>query len=220
MLPPEPTGRDEWSSAAHAAGFIARRHTLGRAGDGEAVLDELVPEHATRVLDLGTGGGHLIGLLRRRRPTAEFVGLDVSAAMLAAARERFAGDPHVLILAHDLGDPLPVIGVFDAVVSAFAIHHLEHPRQRALYAEASARLAPGGIFVNLEHVSSPSARLHAEFLEAIGYGPGEEDGSNRLTDVGSHLRWLRAAGLTDVDCVWKWREMALLIGTRPGPDGA
>jgi hypothetical protein len=26
------------------------------------------------------------------------------------------------------------------------------------------------------------------------------------------LQWLREAGLEDVDCIWKWRSLALLRG--------
>jgi SAM-dependent methyltransferase len=209
-----PTGRDEWTTPEHAAGFIARRPRLGRAGDGDEVLDELVPDAAPRILDLGTGGGHLIALLATRRPETHFIGLDVSPTMLAAARARFDGNARVRILAHDLAHPLPVVGRCDAIVSAFAIHHLEDARKQTLLAEIHERLVPGGIFANLEHVRSPSVRLHEQFLEAIGYAPGEEDASNRLADTETQLGWLRATGFSDVDCIWKWREMALLTGVR------
>jgi len=210
-----PTGREEWTTPEHAAGFIARRPRLGRAGDGDGLLDDVVPLDAERILDLGTGGGHLIALLATRRPEATFVGLDVSPTMLAAARARFDGNPRVGVLAHDLAQTLPVVGRFDAIVSAFAIHHLEDARKQTLLAEIHERLVPGGIFANLEHVSSPSLRLHEQFLAAIGYGPDDEDASNRLVDTGTQLGWMRAAGFADVDCIWKWREMALLAGTRP-----
>jgi SAM-dependent methyltransferase len=215
MLPPDPTGRDEWGSPAHAAGFIRRRSRLGRASDGDEVMDEIVPEDVRRVLDLGTGGGHLIAVLRLRRPAAEFVGVDISPTMLAAARTRFADDPRVVIREHDLSAPLPAVGRFDAVVSAFAIHHLEHPRKRTLLEEIFRCLASGGLFANLEHVSSPTARLHEQFLTAIGNAPHKEDASNRCIDVESQLAWMRNTGLVDVDCAWKWREMAVLTGVRP-----
>ena len=40
---------------------------------------------------------------------------------------------------------------------------------------------------------------------------------NKLLDVWSpNSGWLEEIGFTDVDCAWKWREMALLVATRPG----
>lgn len=77
-------------------------------------------------------------------------------------------------------------------------------------------LIPGGVFANLERVASPTKGLRAQFLEALGVGTEQEDGSNRLVAVEVQLAWLREIGFHDVDCMWKWREMALLGGVKPG----
>lgn len=143
--------------------------------------------------------------------------MDSSPPLLAIAAERFAGDERVEFVEHDMARPLPALGPFDAIVSAFAIHHLEDDRKMALMSEVFALLEPGGTFANLEHVSSPTERLHLDFLEAIGYSPEEEDVSNRCVDMSWQLGWLQEAGFSDVDCLWKWREMALLFGVRPTP---
>lgn len=175
-----------------------------------------VPRDARRVLDLGTGDGRLLALLREGRRAMTAVALDSSPLMLAAARERFADDAQIELVEHDLADALPSIGRFDAVVSSMAIHHLEHDRKRALYGEIFDLLEPGAIFANFEHVASPSDRLHRAFFAAIDEPLEHEDPSDRLLDVETQLAWLREIGFEDVDCYWKWLEMALLIGVKPG----
>jgi hypothetical protein len=76
-------------------------------------------------------------------------------------------------------------------------------------------LQPGGIFCNLEHVASPTVRLHEKFLKAIGRTRAEDDSSNILLDVETQLKWLRNIGFEDVDCYWKWLELALMIAFKP-----
>jgi SAM-dependent methyltransferase len=206
---------EEWTSAAHVDRYLGRADEYPRRLEGESVLLAHVPRDAGRILDLGTGDGRLLAMLRADRPGMHGVGLDFSAPMLAAARERFAGDPRVELVEHDLSRPLPALGRFDAVVSSMAIHHLEHKRKRELYEEVVGLLEPGGVFANFEHVASPTRRLHLAFYAAIDEPLEAEDPSDRLLDVETQLGWLRAAGFDDVDCYWKWLEMALLIGVRP-----
>lgn len=206
---------NEWASAEHALAYLERKARVPHRTEGEAVLLDFVPRDAGRILDLGTGDGRLLGLLKIDRPAARAVALDFSPVMLAAARERFAADKRVEVVEHDLDRPLPDLGRFDAVVSSFAIHHCPHERKRALYGEIFAALVPGGVFCNLEHVSSPTQVLHERFVHALGITPDQEDPSNKLLDVETQLRWLREIGFEDVDCSWKWLELALLVGRRP-----
>jgi tRNA (cmo5U34)-methyltransferase len=205
---------EEWTRADHVGAYLARADEFPHRLEGEGVLLEQVPGDVGRVLDLGTGDGRLLALLLAERPAMRGVGVDFSAPMLAAARERFAGEGRVELVEHDLGEPLPPLGRFDAVVSSFAIHHLEHERKRSLYAEAFELLEPGGVFANFEHVASPTPRLHLAFFEAIGEPVENEDPSDRTLDVETQLGWLREIGFDDVDCYWKWLEMALLVGVR------
>lgn len=204
-----------WTSADHALAYLARADAIPHRTEGEAVLLDHLPLQPQRILDLGTGDGRLMALVKLKVPEVVGVAMDFSDTMLAAVRARFAGDDRITVVAHDLRQPLPDLGDFDAIVSSFAIHHLENDRKRSLYGEIYDRLRPGGIFCNLEHVASPTPRLHRQFLAAIGYRPEEEDPENRLLDVETQLGWLRAIGFIDVDCHWKWLEMALLAGVKP-----
>ncbi len=204
-----------WTSRSHALDYLSRADQLPHRTEGEAVLLEQVPESAQRILDLGTGDGRLLALLKLDRPAAQSVALDFSDTMLDSVRQRFASDPSVEIVCHNLDDPLPDLGWFDAVVSSFAIHHLSHARKEALYGEIYEVTVPGGLFCNLEHVASPTPELHAKFLAAIGYSAATEDPSNQLLDVETQLHWLRQIGYQQVDCYWKWLEMALIVGVKP-----
>jgi tRNA (cmo5U34)-methyltransferase len=71
------------------------------------------------------------------------------------------------------------------------------------------------MFLNLEHVASPTARLHEGFLMQLDLTPETEDPSNKLLDLELQLGWLREIGFIDVDCHWKWRELALIAGAEP-----
>jgi SAM-dependent methyltransferase len=115
------------------------------------------------------------------------------------------------VVDHNLDERLPPLGTFDVVVSSFAIHHVTDERKRQLFAEVRGLLEPGGMFCNLEHVASASAAAHRRFLDAIGTRPEDEDPSNKLLDLSTQLTWLRAIGFMEVDCVWKWRGLALMV---------
>lgn len=206
-----------WIDPAHALAYLDRAGSIPHRAEGESVLLEMLPRPLTRVLDLGSGDGRLLALVRLARPEAEGVAIDWSEVMLDRLRARFAADALVRVVRHDMDDPLPEsLGTFDAIVSSFAIHHLSHDRKRALYEEVYRLLAPWGTFCNLEHVASSTRRLHERFLAALDVHPADEDPSNKLLDVETQLSWLRAIGFMDVDCHWKWRELALLAGVAPG----
>jgi tRNA (cmo5U34)-methyltransferase len=205
-----------WGTTAHALEYLARADQIPHRTDGEAELLECLPPRIGRVLDLGSGDGRLLALVKLAHPEAHAVALDFSTTMIACLRERFADDAGVTIVAHDLDRPLPgLLDEFDVVVSSFAIHHLAHPRKRTLYEEVYRALRPGGRFCNLEHVASATPSLHEEFLARLNVAPADDDPSNKLLDVETQLDWLRAIGFEDVDCQWKWRELALLTGCTP-----
>jgi tRNA (cmo5U34)-methyltransferase len=203
-----------WTSSEHVSYYLERADSISHRAEGEAALLEFIVPGARRILDLGTGDGRLLALVRQRHPDTEAVALDFSPAMLDVARKRFADDTRVEVVGHNMDNPLPALGKFDAVISSFAIHHLVHERKRALYGEIFGLLNAGGVFCNLEHVASPTSRLHEEFLHRIGFTVETEDPSNKLLDVETQLGWLREIGFADVDCQWKWRELALLTGAR------
>lgn len=192
-----------------------------------------------RALDLGCGSGILLAALLAAFPGCAGVGVDYSPPMLASARERLA--PYavrVRLVEADLSHPLPpgADGPFDAIVSGFAIHHLPDERKQPLYREIFERLSPGGAFVHAEHVASVTPHVEELFNDAMVehlYRRRRERGeevsldqvrqhfldrpdraANLLAPLETQLAWLREIGFTDVDCYWKWFELAIFGGYR------
>lgn len=205
---------NEYSTAEHALMYLSKADSIPHRTEGEAVLLEFIPQKAKRILDLGTGDGRLLALLKIERQDSDGFALDFSPTMLKAASERFRNDPKVQVVDHNLDNRLPNLGQFDAIVSSFAIHHCTDERKRQLYAEIFNALLPGGVFCNLEHVASPTDELHSRFMRSLGLREGEEDPSNKLLDVETQLQWLREIGFQHVDCHWKWLELALIGGSK------
>lgn len=205
---------NEWATADHALEYLTHADQVPHRQEAEACLLDIVPKDVERILDLGTGDGRLLALLLMERGDAEGVAIDFSPTMLAKARERFRGNGKVAVLDHNLDEPLPDLGRFDAIVSSFAIHHCTDQRKKSLYTEIYAALASGGAFCNLEHVAPESAELHGQFLQEFGITEEEEDPSNKLVSLETQLQWLQEIGFKDVRCHWQWLELALFRGVK------
>ena len=158
---------------------------------------------ASSVLDLGTGTGETLAAVLARHDGASAIGIDKSAEMLSAARDRLVGLPVELRVA-DLMDPLPA-GPFDLVVSALAVHHLEGPDKAALFARVSAVLRPGGRFV-LGDVVVP---VHP--VDAITPLTSEHD---RPSTADEQLRWL-ADTRFETAVPWAERDLVVIRADRP-----
>jgi SAM-dependent methyltransferase len=202
-----------WDDREKVDEYVARVGRLPARLAGEAELVAVLPDTVRSVLDLGCGDGRVAACVLDAHPEVErVIGLDRSPPMLDAARAQFASDARVVIDTHDLADPLPGLGTFDAVVSGFAIHHVVDRRKQELFREIRDALSPGGVFANLEVVQCATEDLQAEFYRRIGRPGGDPE--DRLAAVEPQLEWMRAAGLRDVDCHWRWRGFALLAGRR------
>ena len=168
----------------------------------ERLQDELVRlsgGRSERVLDLGSGTGTTAAAVLSAHPGAALVGIDVSAAMLSAARARV---PEAQFRVQRLQDPLPD-GRYDLVVSALALHHLTSREKQDLFARVAAVLEPGGRFVlaDVVAVENPVVPL------TRGY--------DKPDPLGEQLRWLEAAGFVGVEAAWAEQDLAVVRAQIP-----
>ncbi len=193
-------------------------------------------------LDLGCGDGILAAALLEQYPSSKGVLLDFSEPMIQSAKTKLQKHGENLVFETvDYGESGWIQSVtsarpFDVVVSGFSIHHQADERKRQLYSEIHDSLRPGGLFVNIEHVSSPtqwiehvwddyfidslyalslkegSTKTREDVAREFYYRPDKH--ANILAPVESQCDWLREAGYVDVDCYFKVFELAVFGGRR------
>ncbi|MDG6222339.1 MAG: class I SAM-dependent methyltransferase [Candidatus Bathyarchaeota archaeon] len=209
---------NKWTDEKHVNNYLEKMaDNVPHKKEALSVLLEQIPSNVTHVLDLGTGDGRLLWMVLQLNPKAKGVALDFSDPMLKRARKRFENNSLAEVIKHDLNMPLPKNQweKFDLVISGLAIHHLFDERKKQLYKEIFELLKPNGVFLNMEHVASATPELHQKFLTAVGLTPETDDPSNKLLDVHTQLEWLKQIGYAQVDCQYKWLEIAILTATKP-----
>lgn len=237
---------EQWKSESLVRKYLdGIRAAIPLAAEQLDVMLRLVAakgEPVRRIADVGCGDGVLAATLLERYPEARAILVDFSEPMLKAARRRFEGRSNCRVVEGDLGSPSWAEGVredapFDVIVSGYAIHHVTDERKRAVYREVFELLAPGGMFLNTEHVASPTAWLQEvsdelmidsvyEHMRSQGAGKSREEvaeefvkrpdrETNILAPVKAQCGWLREIGYEDVDCHFKIFELAIFGGRRP-----
>jgi tRNA (cmo5U34)-methyltransferase len=254
MSPSTPVTAAVWKQAAIVERFLNFHAAIPMAREQIGVMLSLLssrPEPVGSFLDLGCGDGILGAALLEKYPQSQGVLADFSEPMLVQAREQLQGHASRLKFVNlDYGDPnwvqaLTPAGVvppawqapYDAVVSRYSIHHQPDDRKRAVYAGIYGLLAPGGWFVNIEHIL-PSADLVTDLfddsiidgryaLEVENGGQKSREqiadiflnrpdiGANLLTPVDIQCGWLNEIGYEQVDCYFRIYELAVFAGRRP-----
>lgn len=116
-------------------------------GHSRKEIAPLLPNAATRVLEVGCSAGGTMAWLKVKWPEAEFVGVDGNPAVLQNLKA--LGEDSFI---HDLDEPLPDIGKFDLILALDILEHLMEPQH--ILKDLVARLTDAGrIIVSLPNVS-------------------------------------------------------------------
>jgi tRNA (cmo5U34)-methyltransferase len=208
----------------------ARRQLVPCFDDLYATALRLLPtdrQQPLRILDIGAGTGLLSAFIAEIYPAAQLTLIDIAPDMLGKATERlrpYAERVQILQLDMTQIDTLPM---FDQIVSALAIHHLDDQQKQQLFHMIAARLVPGGRFINVEQILGPTPAIEEVYaqiwLEAVGArGVSDEDlaaaiermRQDQTVPLGTQLRWLEDAGFANVNCWYQWYRFAVYSGDR------
>jgi tRNA (cmo5U34)-methyltransferase len=196
-----------------------------------AIAGELMPfppDSPVNVLDLGAGTGLFSQKVLEQCPGAHFALWDVSTGMLDVARERFRNFPDRFRYVVDDFRNLREADCFDMVISSLSIHHLKDDEKRQLFARIHDVLHRQGLFLNIDLIKAPTAYLEELYCEdwyrkmrrngaseeEVQAGIERKHAYDREATLEDQLRWLREAGFTDADCVYRNYKMGLFFGVK------
>jgi demethylmenaquinone methyltransferase / 2-methoxy-6-polyprenyl-1,4-benzoquinol methylase len=152
-----------------------------------ALVDAADPRPGDRVLDVATGTGMVAAELLRRCECA-VVGIDQSAAMLARARARFAGQGSRVELIEGQAEALPFADAsFDVLTFTYLLRYVEDPA--ATLRELARVLRPGARIASLEFGVPPlaPARWAWRLYTAVGLPTLGRLASREWAEVGRFL---------------------------------
>ena len=124
------------------------RQTLAVA----AALPHLPGAPAFNLLDVGTGPGLPLFMLKELRPDIRAVAVDSSPAAVSQLRERFKGDPSIAIRLSSITDLDPPAAPFPCAVSIGASHHLD---TAAFFSAIRRQMAQGGHLIVADEMIAP-----------------------------------------------------------------
>ncbi len=187
----------------------------------------------TDILDLGCSRGEALApFVEKFGAFNRYVGVDVSAPMLAAARERFAGlisSGIVEIRECDLRAKFPPVRA-SAILSVLTLQFTPIEYRQRIIRDVYRHLIPGGAFLLVEKVLGADADIDRVMTDQYlglkaehGYTP-EQIERKRLSLEGVLVpvtaAWnedlIRQAGFVHADCIWRWMNFAAWVAIKAG----
>ncbi|MDY6938919.1 MAG: methyltransferase domain-containing protein [Cyanobacteriota bacterium] len=143
-----------------------RRRILAPLKQGLAGF-EGIPEREIRLLDVATGTGRTLRLIRTMLPKASLFGIDLSAAYLRKANQLLSELPGELPqLCQANAEQLPYLDdYFHGVTCVFTFHELPPEAREHAIAQCYRVTKPGGVFVICDSIQSLDSPELAPVLE-------------------------------------------------------
>jgi tRNA (cmo5U34)-methyltransferase len=181
---------------------------------------EIIPfptKAALDVLDLGAGTGLFSGFVLKKYSSAKFVLYDLADKMLAVAQERFKEQANRF--QYIVGDyrSLQAHASYDLIISSLSIHHLSDPEKQTLFHSLYGALRTPGVFINIDQIRGETqfvrnlywnhwldtVRRDEPSAQRIQESIDRRTTYDRDASLADQCQWLKDAGFTSVDCVYK-----------------
>ncbi|MCL2115829.1 MAG: class I SAM-dependent methyltransferase [Methanobrevibacter sp.] len=168
-----------------------------------------------KVIEIGAGTGLFSQMFLNKFPEAKMDLVDLAEDMLNIAKERFSNNININFFNKNILDFTPN-EKYDIVISSLAIHHLETYEQEKLYNKIFNWLKKDGIFVNAEMIAGESEFSNNKYEKWIikkAKDNGLDDKAklkaierlklDKKVPISTHLKWLKKAGFSNVDHLYK-----------------
>jgi ubiquinone/menaquinone biosynthesis C-methylase UbiE len=190
-----------------------------------------------QILDLGVGTHKIVEMF----PNASVVAIDAAEMMIDKAKirlkEQLGQITFKAVTFQELPDKVKDVAGLDAIVSAFALHHLLREEKLKLFQYVHSMLKPGGWFVNCDIFNAVDPANEALYRRLLYKGTQERsrslkheeksldyiaseytskekrDGDNPLS-ITEETQLLTEAGFRMVDCFWKEYREAVYGGKK------
>jgi SAM-dependent methyltransferase len=192
-------------------------------------------EPDSTIIDLGCGTGNASLAILKKIPVYIFL-IDGSGGMMdialgkigCASRDCIKGYK-VADLNDEVWDDIPCAGEYDAVVSTLVLEHMSFDKYRTVLRKCFDLLKPGGWLMAVEGYDEKEGDLLQWFNMEMEQRRSRLD--PKLADFVAQLRiekevhyyssksqkeaWWRQAGFIQVNVIWQYLCIALMIGRKP-----
>lgn len=175
--------------------------------------------NGVKILDLGCGTGLELEYYFKCNPTAKITGIDLTASMLNALKNKFSEKDLTLICGSYFDVPFEE-NTFDAAVSVESLHHFTKEEKIPLYTKLCKALKDNGYFILTDYFALSDEEEHTfrNELQRLKKEQGIDDNEFYHYDtpltVEHEIGALLSAGFSDVEVLNKWGATFTLKATK------
>ncbi|TCZ79304.1 class I SAM-dependent methyltransferase [Paenibacillus albiflavus] len=179
-----------------------------------------------KVIDLGAGTGLFSSYILNKYPKAQLTLIDLSEGMLEIAKKRFHNHDDIKYIVSDY-TKYEYQERYDLVISSLSIHHLTDSEKKDLYHKVYSIMNNNSIFINADQVLGNTDFLDSlyksdweNYIEHSGLDRNEITAArertklDKMTTLELQLKWLKDAGFSDVDCMYKYYNFVVMYARK------